>query len=358
VTPTTLEFEAALSHELELELEGGAEWEQALACPRRVREVVSGFSRYSNSLASLPREERARLKRIANLIVRSQRVGCQPLLRVRLVGHADRDLQAEAKQPGFLVRISRSRALAVKQVLDRLIGNSAISARIAWEVRGAGATQLVVPNATTEQAQRRNRRVEIVLNGGGAGPPDVPYIRWVQSCLNQVLKTKLALTGIEGPETQAAVRSFQQRRGLPPSGVITPQTAAALMSVCGSPGGTFSLPHEFQIETPGIQFTDFFTMQRRNLRVVGNITSQPDDPDTDQIVSYILSVRDQDFTVQKEIIVPIAKDVRQCAQWFHLGPGRFRLFIQTGSKIQRGRSQQPRLIGALSVTEGDAWPLC
>jgi len=150
-------------YELESELE--QELEQAApACPGPTRETVSGFSRYSNSVASLPPNERTKVAKIARLIVQSFRGGCRPLLTVHLVGHADRDLQRERAEPGFMVRISRNRAMEVRQALERLIDNRAISSRIAWDVRGVGASRLAVPNPATEQARMRNRRVELFLS--------------------------------------------------------------------------------------------------------------------------------------------------------------------------------------------------
>jgi outer membrane protein OmpA-like peptidoglycan-associated protein len=155
-----------------------------LNCPTPTRETVSGFSRYSNSAASLPPDAQTRVKNVANLILRSFRPGCQPIVAVRLVGHADYDPFRERREPGFMIRISRARALAVKQALERLINNRAISSRIAWDVRGVGASQLAVRNPTTEAGRRRNRRVEVWLRGkkaslmrSGKMHPDPRYLR-------------------------------------------------------------------------------------------------------------------------------------------------------------------------------------
>jgi hypothetical protein len=304
-------------------------------------------------VASLPPNERAKVKNIATLIVRSFRPGCKPVRTIRLVGHADRDIQ---RGPAFEKRISIERTVAVQQALKQLINNPAISSRITWDVSGVGATSLVVPKPRTEADRARNRRVEVSLNGKGPDPGSPDYIRWAQGCLNQVLGIRLAVTGVMEPRTGSAIRAFQQRQGLAINGIITPQTATALVSACGSPLATFSLPHRFQIETPGIQYTDSFTMASTNLSVDGKITSQPDDPDTDTIRSYRLYLKDSnDLTVEQRIINLSGK---QCAQFFHVGQGRYRLAIQTGDKIRRGAGQQPRLIGTLFVTEDDRWPLC
>ena len=142
---------------------GDTEWEQALPCPAPTSVIVSNFPRYRNSVASLPSGEQAKLRNIAELIKRSFRPGCRAIRTVMLVGHADRDLTRERAEPGFMVRISRERAMMVKQALERLIGDQVISSRLAWNVCGAGSNRLVVQNPSTEQGRMRNRRVEIVL---------------------------------------------------------------------------------------------------------------------------------------------------------------------------------------------------
>jgi hypothetical protein len=104
--------------------------------------------------------------------------------------------------------------------------------RISWDIRGLGAARPVVPNPTSEEGRRRNRRVEIAVNGEGLEPTALVYIRWMQSCLNRISRADLALTGSVSPKMRGAIRSFQQRQGQPPSGVITPETATALGNTC------------------------------------------------------------------------------------------------------------------------------
>jgi outer membrane protein OmpA-like peptidoglycan-associated protein/peptidoglycan hydrolase-like protein with peptidoglycan-binding domain len=206
-----------------------AESEYARGCPTSVRETVSGFPRYQNSVASLPRGEQEKIKKLARLIVSTFQRGCPSIVIVRLTGHADLDPQRE---PGFMLKISRERALAVKRGLEMLISSAAISSRVAWQVRGVGASQLVVSTPRTEQERRRNRRVEIQL--GTVNPVSPDYIRWMQTCLNQVLGTRIAVTGVILPETRGAIRRFQQRQGLALTGTVTPQTIGSLISVCGN----------------------------------------------------------------------------------------------------------------------------
>jgi len=65
----------------------------------------------------------------------------------------------------------------------------------------------------------------------------------VQNALNKVMKTRLALDGISGPQTRSAVRSFQQRRGLSVDGIVGPNTERALVAAgAGLPPTTARRP--------------------------------------------------------------------------------------------------------------------
>lgn len=57
--------------------------------------------------------------------------------------------------------------------------------------------------------------------------------RWVQDCLNQVMQTNLPVTGVMDAATRSAVRSFQQRENLRPTGIVGPDTEEALKRACG-----------------------------------------------------------------------------------------------------------------------------
>ena len=59
------------------------------------------------------------------------------------------------------------------------------------------------------------------------------YIRWLQDSLNRILGIGLAVDGIFGPRTRAAVRSFQQRSGLTPDGIPGPKTDSAIKRTAG-----------------------------------------------------------------------------------------------------------------------------
>jgi hypothetical protein len=65
----------------------------------------------------------------------------------------------------------------------------------------------------------------------------------VQRSLNQHLGLRLAVDGISGPQTRAAVRSFQQRSGLSVDGIVGPRTEQALVAAgAGPPPQVSALP--------------------------------------------------------------------------------------------------------------------
>jgi outer membrane protein OmpA-like peptidoglycan-associated protein len=143
---------------------GSFEYElQTPICPTPRNVIVSGFPRYSLSVASLPAGERQKIRDIAAVILKSfQTAGCSPFLRVRVTGHADRDPVRELRDPGFMMRISRSRAGAAILELQRLIANR--GPRIAWDRRGVADSALVVQNPKSEKDRAQNRRVVIEVS--------------------------------------------------------------------------------------------------------------------------------------------------------------------------------------------------
>jgi outer membrane protein OmpA-like peptidoglycan-associated protein len=136
-----------------------AEWEQSPSSSSRgqtIRETIWGFSQYSHAI---PPQEKAKILKLAQLIVQSYRSE-SPIRTVRLVGHADRDVQRGAN---FEKKISGDRALTVQQALMYAINNRAISSRISWQRVSRGVSQLIVKNPNTEKARSRNRRVGLLL---------------------------------------------------------------------------------------------------------------------------------------------------------------------------------------------------
>jgi Trypsin len=133
----------------------------SLSCPSESRYTASGFPRYHNTVRSLPPAEQSKIAAVARLIAASFRPGCRPIRAVRLVGHADRDLQ---RGPVFEKQISEARAARVQLALKKLIGHPTIVSRIVWQPAGIGATALVLRNPRTEEERARNRRVDIFLS--------------------------------------------------------------------------------------------------------------------------------------------------------------------------------------------------
>lgn len=54
-------------------------------------------------------------------------------------------------------------------------------------------------------------------------------VRWLQDSLNRIMGLRLMVTGIMGPETRSAIRSFQKQKGLPVTGFVGPDTEKALL---------------------------------------------------------------------------------------------------------------------------------
>jgi len=67
---------------------------------------------------------------------------------------------------------------------------------------------------------------------GESGSDDVA---WVQRSLNQVMGAGLAVDGIIGPHTRAAIIAFQRSEGLAADGIAGPMTKAALQRRLASP---------------------------------------------------------------------------------------------------------------------------
>jgi hypothetical protein len=222
--------------------------------------------------------ERRKIERIAHLIRRSFQPGCQPILNIRLVGHADRDIQVG---PAFEKRISVSRARAIEQALKASLRNPRIASRIAWQPSGVGASALIVPNPRTEPERARNRRVEIVLSQRPApGRWDhavkenrrlARSLGW-QAYASTLMRFLGFSTAVPSDSVFAStVAAWQSRQGLSPNGIIGPRTLArmhaALQRLKSFPGDdtgrAFSsqeipynpvvrrrLPNEFLFEVP------------------------------------------------------------------------------------------------------------
>jgi peptidoglycan hydrolase-like protein with peptidoglycan-binding domain len=64
-------------------------------------------------------------------------------------------------------------------------------------------------------------------------PWERPRVLWAQSCLAQILGSWVLQDGVLGPNTNAAVRVFQEQRQLPQTGMLDGNTVNALHAACG-----------------------------------------------------------------------------------------------------------------------------
>jgi hypothetical protein len=84
----------------------------------------------------------------------------------------------------------------------------------------------------------RYRRPYFVAGGVDLGPSLADgvseHVRWVQTCLNRFLGLTIPMDGIMTARTRAALRTFQERRGLPINGLMGPETDTALRDACGA----------------------------------------------------------------------------------------------------------------------------
>lgn len=199
---------------------------------------VAGFLRYQNTLASLPSQGKQRLSEIARVIIRSYGPHCRPIRTVQVYGHADWDTPRNFRRE---MQMSEQRAGKVSAWLKSRVG-PLIAGRITWDSAGFGATQLIAP-PTSELNRRRNRRVEIFLLPQAGLPhcscplPGNPHFNtWLQSGLRRVLKSpQMRVDGVFTPQTQTALRTFQARAGLAPTGRMSRATYMKLLAVGQAP---------------------------------------------------------------------------------------------------------------------------
>jgi hypothetical protein len=154
------------------------------------RMVVHNFSRYADTVETLPILERIKLVVIADFIVESFLPGNLPVMGVKLIGHADFDPQRERREPGFLQRISDKRATDVEtELLNRVDRGTWVfnprkngfrPDRMRWLSWGVADREPAEENIRrgrtianmTEEDRKLNRRVEIFLEPGPTPVPD------------------------------------------------------------------------------------------------------------------------------------------------------------------------------------------
>jgi peptidoglycan hydrolase-like protein with peptidoglycan-binding domain len=113
-----------------------------------------------------------------------------------------------------------------------------------------------------------------------APPPGEPQgseqIRWVQHRLNQLLNLNLPVDGLMSVATRSAVRSFQEKQGLPVDGIVGPPTEKALIDAGAQPpssaGGEKPAAPEEQ-ELSGNNELSFGSPQRTARPVRANFVS-------------------------------------------------------------------------------------
>jgi len=114
------------------------------------------------------------------------------------------------------------------------------------------------PRKPVRRPTPRRPRYPRTINYGNAvfsepqpGTEGSEYIRWVQTTLNQALNLQLPVDGISNVQTRSAIRSFQEKNGLPVTGMVGPDTERALMAAgSGQSQGVGTAPPatEFEFE--------------------------------------------------------------------------------------------------------------
>ena len=69
-------------------------------------------------------------------------------------------------------------------------------------------------------------------SGGHGSKSASEQIRWIQDCLNRVMSAQLPIDGVMSEDVRNIVRSFQQQQNLTVTGIVGPDTAAALQAAC------------------------------------------------------------------------------------------------------------------------------
>jgi peptidoglycan hydrolase-like protein with peptidoglycan-binding domain len=207
--------------------------------PRDLAVVDHWSASLERSLARRARAERGLLRRAAH--------SSTSLAALLANGHTQRDLADEAPWELSLGRSrARRRAAQLRFVPTgsraKRVSLGALAALTVGPTASLASGQSTVGPVTSPEPVTTTEHV-IVVSSGEEGR----QVQLLQKALGSV-----KVDGVFGPETEAAVRSFQASRGLSVDGIVGPQTSAALRSqsasqtfiadVSSTLPGTVSLP--------------------------------------------------------------------------------------------------------------------
>jgi peptidoglycan hydrolase-like protein with peptidoglycan-binding domain len=215
--------------------------------PRDLAVVDHWSASLERSLARRARAERGPLRRGAH--------SSTSLATLLANGHAPRDLADEAPWQLSLGRSrARRRAAQLRFVPTgsraKRVSLGALAALTVGPTASLASGQSTVGPVTSPEPVTTTEHV-IVLSSGEEGR----QVQLLQKSLGSV-----KVDGVFGPETEAAVRSFQASHGLSVDGVVGPQTSAALRTTSASRAfiadvsstlpGTATLPAPTATSTP------------------------------------------------------------------------------------------------------------
>jgi len=145
-------------------------------CPLPVADVISGWGQYSDNIDSLPPDQRGKVDQLADLIVTSfAHGGCQPLRKVTIVGHADKDWHGAEAEKSVSIQRANAVAVALTQAVRMLWTGRKMGppppGGVEVQRDGVGASQMIAG-----PYHRANRRVVVTANP--AGPVIPPPFTW------------------------------------------------------------------------------------------------------------------------------------------------------------------------------------
>ncbi len=154
---------------------------------------------------------------------------------------------------------------------------------------------------------------------GNAPAQDVAseHVRWVQETLNRALGLRLMVDGIMNRETRSAVRMFQERKGLPVTGLVGPDTKEALRAqgrqTAAEPElleGEWEMPSAGECSCGGREMEEFVF----EVEPFGEAEFEDEfEVATGRVISYS-EVRDERFSVPvQESLMRMSKDPAKSA---------------------------------------------